>query len=423
MKVLSIAYTDIWPWGPHKGIPSIFYPQKGIADKGHDVVFLAPQNNATQARDEVYEGIRIVRFRLPWGLHFHAVDALPIVSLRSRIYASFLAHLLWLLYQPYCLFNGIRWAARFRPDIVYVHSLGPAFCGYLISRMFKAKLVIRVYGVKDLYWKWDDVAFRVKEWRNYCALRLPADVLIITNDGTGGERLARKLGVPEGRIRHWRNGIDFSGKRADTQQRERICRDLEIAPEMRIVLSTCRLVPIYQADAALAVMAEVMRTHKDIAFVIAGDGPDRERMEASVRNTPEYDRIRFLGAVERSRIQALLEAADIFVLLAKHHNCTNTMWEALKCGTCIVTTRTDAIAEVLSDEEAVLVPGDDREYTIKAIEALLRDDERRQRLGRNAKAKAEILLESWPQRVEKEIVLLERLCSCVKTKGADHGHA
>ena len=113
-----------------------------------------------------------------------------------------------LFFHVFTLYRGVILAYRIKPDLIYVHGLMPAFVGWFISRLFKAKLVVRVYGIRDLYWRWGDILYRVKELRSYAVFKIPVDCFIITNDGTGGCDLAKKLGVCEDRTRNWRNGID-----------------------------------------------------------------------------------------------------------------------------------------------------------------------------------------------------------------------
>ena len=86
------------------------------------------------------------------------------------------------------------------------------------------------------------------------------------------------------------------------------------------------------------------------------------------------------------------------------------MWEAMACGKCIITTETEAIKDVLtSNVDAVLVPPDSFENIPSILNKLLSNDQHRRRLGENARLRARQVLESWPQRMEKEAELLEDL--------------
>ena len=98
------------------------------------------------------------------------------------------------------------------------------------------------------------------------------------------------------------------------------------------------------------------------------------------------------------------------MLLARYHNCTNTMWEAMACGKCIVTTETEAIKEILtSEKDAILVPYHRLDNTTAILQGLLNNDDLRKRLGDNARKRAKDILEPWSKRTEKEAQLLEDL--------------
>ncbi|MFH1093235.1 MAG: glycosyltransferase family 4 protein [Candidatus Omnitrophota bacterium] len=408
MKILSLSNSDIWPWGQNKGIPSVFYPQKGLADKGHEVFFLCPKNDKEQKTEEDCQGINIVRFSMPFGLNFNYANSFAIKPFWNHLRAIFISNLNWYLYQPYCLFAGIRLAKKIRPDIIYVHFLTPAFCGFLISRMFKAKLIIRVYGVKDLYHRWDDLLYRIKEFRGLLALKMPADYFIITNDGTKGDALAKKMGVQQERIRCWRNGIDFKKATLSEQERSDIYRNLGIPENSKVIISTCRLAPIYRTDKTLEIILKVLEKRQDVFFIIAGDGPQRNELEAMSRQSRAGGQVKFLGVIERQRINKLLHIADLFVFLPQNHNCTNTMWEAMMSGCCIVTTENDAIKEVLQDE-AVLIPESKINSASEIILELLDNDALRKEYAQKIIKKADSVLETWDKRIDKEVELIEEL--------------
>ncbi len=408
MKILSISNLDIWPWGENKGIPSVFYPQKGFVDKGHEVFFLCPKHDKDQKREEDCQGIKVVRFSMPFGLNFNFVSSLALKPFWNHVRAIFLSNLNWYLYQVYCLFYGIRLAKKIRPDIIYVHFLTPAFCGFIISKIFKTKLIIRVYGVKDLYHRWNDLLYRLKEFRGLLAFKLPADYFIITKDGSRGDALAQRLGVEQERIRCWRNGIDFKKITLSPQEKSDIYSELNIPEKAKVILSTCRLSPIYRVDRALEIILKVLEKRQDTFFIITGDGPQREELEQVPRQSRAQGQVKFLGIIERSRINKLLHIADLFVFLPQSHNCTNTMWEAMMAGCCIVTTENDAIKEVLQDE-AVLISESKMSSVSEIIRELLEKDALREEYSEKVMKKANSVLETWDVRIDKEIELLGNL--------------
>ncbi|MBU2064221.1 MAG: glycosyltransferase family 4 protein [Candidatus Omnitrophica bacterium] len=304
---------------------------------------------------------------------------------------------------------------KFRPDIIYAHSLTSVFPAYILSRILKSRLIIRVYGTRQLYWLWDNFWYRVKECRDYLAFRVPADYFIITNDGNMGNLLAKKMGVPDEKIKYWRNGIDDTFLSADPDAKESICRELGIASSSKIIASTCRLIPDYGVGDLLKSLVAVLNKNKDVVCIISGSGPEEDKLKEYVRENRMEKQVFFLGIVGRDKVRQILNAADIFVLLARFHNCTNTVWEAMAAGKCIVTTETEAIKEVLANREnAVLIKRDKLDEAAQVIDELLNNARLRERLAANVQSRAREILESWPKRMAKEIALLEELINRVR---------
>ena len=410
MKILSISTLDIWPWGKGKGIPSILASQKGFVERGHEVHFICPLKKKDMAQKEDYEGIHIFRFKLPFNLSTVKALSMPKNTIFKHICATSYYNLEWLFFQIFGLYWLWKFAFRIRPDLIYAHSVTPAFFAWFISKLFNTKLVIRVYGIKNLYCKWGDIFYRIKEARNYAAFKIPADYFIITNDGSYGNRLAKNLGMPDKKIRYWRNGTDQDLYEQDPSAKEYICNYLKINPSFKIIASTCRLIPDYGADKLLYAFADLYKMKPDTVCLIAGDGPEGKKLEELVQKAGISSRVFFLGIINRQMIKKILNAADIYVFLSRYYNCTNTMWEAMACGKCIITTETEAIKDVLtSNVDAVLVPPDAFEKIPSILNRLLSDDQHRRRLGENARLRARQVLESWPQRMEKEAELLEDL--------------
>jgi len=407
VKILSISNKDIWPGGDNKGIPSIFFAQKEFAARGYGVHFLCPLKEGKTKRSLTAD-INIYRFDFPFNFRKNAYFQTD--NILKKLKASILYRLNRLFFQIFSLYWGIRLAHRIKPDLVYVHSLTPALLSWFISRLFKAKLVIRVYGIRDLYWKWADIFYRIKELRSYAVFKIPADYFIITNDGTNGYQLAKKLGVCEDRIKNWRNGIDLDSYERDPSAKEYICNYLKLSPSCKIIVSTCRLIPIYGVNKLLNAFVDSYKTNPDAVCLIAGGGPEKQKLEALVEKAGISSRVFFLGVVDRQMVKKVLYASDIFVLLARYHNCTNTMWEAMACGKCIITTETEAIKEILtSEKDAILVPHSRLDNTAGILQELLNNDDLRRRLGDNARKRAKDVLEPWSKRMEKEAQLLEDL--------------
>ena len=121
---------------------------------------------------------------------------------------------------------------------------------------------------------------------------------------------------------------------------------------------------------------------RDARLLVAGDGPERARLEAQAGPNVE-----FLGPLPRPRVLGLLRAADASILTSDWENFPHGVVESLAVGTPVIATRTGGVAEVVRDgENGLLVePGDDAGFAA-AVRRYLDDAELRERLRANAAA-------------------------------------
>lgn len=150
-------------------------------------------------------------------------------------------------------------------------------------------------------------------------------------------------------------------------------------------LSLGRLVPIKGLDRAIDALAGL-----DVELVIAGDGPERRRLEdhAARRRAP----VRFLG-VRTGRAKAeLFAAADAFVLPSlelasgRTEGTPTTALEAAAAGLPIVASATGGLAEVFAEgRSALLVPPGDARALRAALARLVGNAPLRRRLASGAR--------------------------------------
>jgi glycosyltransferase involved in cell wall biosynthesis len=133
-----------------------------------------------------------------------------------------------------------------------------------------------------------------------------------------------------------------------------------------------------QKDLGIALAA--MRTLPEVRLVIAGDGPERGRLEDEAGENVEL-----LGPLSRPEVLGLLKAADAAVLTSAWENFPHGVVEALAVGTPVIATRTGGVAEVVHDgENGLLVRPGDAEAFAGAVRRFYDDGELRARLQASA---------------------------------------
>jgi glycosyltransferase involved in cell wall biosynthesis len=86
----------------------------------------------------------------------------------------------------------------------------------------------------------------------------------------------------------------------------------------------------------------------DVALLIAGQGPDRARLEAQARQLGVAGRVTFLGALPQAELPRYYNAADALVLASSREGWANVLLESMACGTPVVASDVGGSGEVVA---------------------------------------------------------------------------
>lgn len=95
---------------------------------------------------------------------------------------------------------------------------------------------------------------------------------------------------------------------------------------------------------------EAMRDLPDFTLLIAGEGPERARLEALVAQWDLGGRVRLLGPRPHASLPELYGAADASVLASSREGWANVLLESMACGTPVVA------ADIWGNPEVVRAP-------------------------------------------------------------------
>jgi glycosyltransferase involved in cell wall biosynthesis len=146
-----------------------------------------------------------------------------------------------------------------------------------------------------------------------------------------------------------------------------------------VVLSIARLAPEKGLDTL--VLAAATAADARLLLVLAGDGPERERLEELARSVGV--RLRIVENVPFERVVERYVAADVFALLSTHEPWGVVVNEAAACGLPLVLTdRVGAHADLLvPGGNGMLVDAGDVQAAADALRRLVADPELRRRYG------------------------------------------
>lgn len=136
----------------------------------------------------------------------------------------------------------------------------------------------------------------------------------------------------------------------------------------------------------LVTAAESVLESNDVRLKIVGKGPLRDKLTEMVRERGIEDRVEFLGHVDRDRLVSLYQRATVHVVPSHYEGLPTVLLEAMACGRPVVATAVSGSLDVLVDDtNGVLVPPRSPEAMATALNELLDDPARQERLGRAAR--------------------------------------
>ncbi len=108
------------------------------------------------------------------------------------------------------------------------------------------------------------------------------------------------------------------------------------------IIGVGRLVPSKRFDLAISVLAHLVKVI-DIELVVAGDGPERNRLEALAEGLP----VTFLGHLsDRRTLAETIRSSDVLVMPSASEGYPNAILEALACGLPVVASNVPGIRAV-----------------------------------------------------------------------------
>ena len=313
--------------------------------------------------------VRVLALRYPYRRDRYPVAGADVIALGGRLHGGVRRLALWI---------GALWTLRRlhaeRPFDV-LHAMWADETGLVAAwagKLLGVPVVVSVLGGELV--RLDDIAYGLQRhvfsrWTVRRAL-LAADAVLLTGDYARPLVTSAGITLPPERIHIAPLGVDSA----------RFSPGNEPRSNTRL-LHVGSLIPVKDQATLLRAVA---RLDTAITLGIAGEGPERARLEALAASLGIACRVRFLGSVPYTDMPALYQQAALLVMTSRSESLPMTVLEAAACGLPTVETDVGALAGTPVVAEAVPV-GDDVALAA-AIHRLLADENARQRAGQAARA-------------------------------------
>lgn len=141
------------------------------------------------------------------------------------------------------------------------------------------------------------------------------------------------------------NAVNAAVFRASSSGRK-FRTELGIAPDALVAAFTGRLLVGKGTSVLLSVARNLQNQGRDVHVLVAGDGPDRERME---REAPAN--LHILGRLGREDVAALLLCSDVFLFPSSYpEGMPTSILEAAACGLATIGTDVGGVREIMPDD-------------------------------------------------------------------------
>ncbi len=402
MNVLIVyPWDSFWAMGEDSGVASFFHAAHAYVDHGHTVNIVLPGRPEAPAQEN-YRGMTL--HRVPFSSDPLDLGRGGVLGYLPRMwrYAHFLRRM---------TASALSTAALLSPDVVV--GLGPhaAPVARKVARVNGIPNVTRLFG-QALILYMDETGHIRNPLRFYAsipevwAFRIPCAALIVHDDGSRGDVVAKRLGVPIERLHFWRDGIDLPAPDFH-ESRDGFRQHLECASDAVIIMSVGRLSPEKNLERVVSGFALAAARVPELELVFVGDGSSRRELEEQVAREGLTGRVHFTGQVTRGDLGGVFAAADLVVSFSTRTNMTNSIVEAMAFGVPPVVLDTGNTSAVVRNEHTGLLVDDPSAESIAAAMCrLATDGDLRGRLGEAAREFVKEEFERVEERLTREVDLV-----------------
>jgi glycosyltransferase involved in cell wall biosynthesis len=154
-----------------------------------------------------------------------------------------------------------------------------------------------------------------------------------------------------------------------------------------VIGSAGRLSPVKDFPFMVDIARVIVARQENIFFKLAGEGPERERLERLIATYDLSESFHLCGQI--TQMDSFYNGLDVYLNTSRHEGIPMSILEAMAHGLPVIAPRVGGIVEIIEDGvEGFLVPSRIPEsFAEKCI--LLRNTELRQQMGKAARAKIE----------------------------------
>ena len=395
-RILMFSRLNVWSMDDNKGAPSFYKTIKGYIDSGWELTLITPKGK----NNNPVPNLNLINFNL-----------LLSVFLKFPI-LRFFVNYLNVKYAEYKFYNIGRKLLNSNSEnvILYAYEVHGVKASKKLSVKFNVPLVTRFQGTVLSGIK-NNIFNRLLYYPHFSSLKTESDLVIMTNDGTLGDRVLYDLNNKSSKVLFLRNGIDINFfEKVENNQLVNLKEKYNLKQTDKILLTVSRLAKWKKVERAIHALNEVIKKDSNYKLIIVGDGDEKANLIKLTENLQLKDYIIFAGAQPHSLIKAYLKIANVFLSLYDLSNVGNPLLEAMILAKPIITLNVGSTNSIISHEiNGILLDINDLSKIPYYIDKICNSNEFAISLGENARKYAKDNFWTWNERIKKEIENVELL--------------
>jgi len=277
--------------------------------------------------------------------------------------------------NPLSIYKLYRLLKCHKFDIIHTHAYSAGTIGRMSAFLAGVPVIIsHNHSVYDYYGKF----YNLVEW----FLSLITDRVICISEVVNG--FANKTQrINSKKLITIHNGIDDVCDLTEKSSSD-LKKELGIPINHPVICTISHMEEHKGLKYLLEAASLLLQSKNDVSFLLVGEGVLKKELKILCADLKIEKNVIFAG--EQSDISEILSLSDIFVLPSLREGLPLTILEAMACGKPVIATNVGGIPEIVKDgENGILVYPKDPETLYMAMNELLGDREKREKMGRIGK--------------------------------------
>lgn len=388
MKICFLT-TSFPAYHGHVQSPFILSLAENVVKQNNLVTVVCPYYKKSQDKKENYNGVEIRRFQFMFRKWQTITEGEGISSFMKSI-GGFIQGITFISSM---FFKGFFESKN--SDVIHCQWSLSSIPGYLISRIRKIPYIITLRG--------EDVTLaKNKLFKFVQGFLLKRASYIISNNQSLLDAVKKIKGDTPAKVIF--NGVDlYKFSYQDKKESRKKCN----LPENGLMVYFVGWL-IKRKGINYLLEAWSKLENSPNFLVITGEGPLEKELKNLTKKLKIENSVIFTGKIHPNNISNYYAATDIFILPSLAEGMPNVVMEAMAAGKAVIATNVNGTPQLVGDT-GILIPACNSDEIKNSINILTIDDDKRKKLGKDAKKRIIDMGLTWESSAKKYITIYDKV--------------